>query len=79
MFLIIDTFFLINWLDESDPDLHDVVSAKSVVPPEDVETLDVTEGMICRVFFSGQYFKAKIVDKGMCIMSLHYFNGTLRI
>ena len=51
MFLIIDTFFLINWLDESDPDLHDVVSAKSVVPPEDVETLDVTEGMICSVFF----------------------------
>lgn len=60
MFLIIDTFFLINWLDESDPDLHDVVSAKSVVPPEDVETLDVTGGMICRVFFLVSTLKLKL-------------------
>ena len=55
------TYFLITWLEGTDG----VVSAKTVVPPEDSGILDVTAGMICRVFFTdGCYYRARIVDKG---------------
>ena len=64
---VTDTYFLINWLDDSDPDLYDVVSAKLVVPPEEVEILDVIAGTVCRVSYSGQYFKAEVLDKGTCM------------
>lgn len=60
----IDTFFLINWLDEVEDDLYDVVPSKNIVPPEDMEILDVAPGTICRAAYSGQFYKAKIVDRG---------------
>ena len=52
--------------------MYDVVSAKTVVPPEDSGILDVTTGMICRVSYTdGCYYKAKIVDKGK-LCDIHF-------
>lgn len=62
---VVDTFFLINWLDEEDPNLYDVVAAKLVVPPEEVNILDVTPEMVCRVSYSGEFYKAQVIDRGI--------------
>ena len=52
-----------NWLD--DLDLHDVVQAKNVVPPEGEQILDVKDGTECRVSYTdGQFYRAKIVGRG---------------
>ena len=32
-----DTYFQINWLDEKEDDLFNVMSAKSVMPPEETD------------------------------------------
>lgn len=56
-------FFLVNWLDEED-DVFDVVPSKSVVPPENKNILDITAGTICRVAYSGEFYRAKIIECG---------------
>ena len=50
---------------EEDNDLFDVVSSKEVIPPEDVDILDVNPGCICRVSYMGSYYKAKIMERGL--------------
>ena len=56
---------MINWLDEQDDDLYDVVPSKAVVPPDGINILDVDMGAICRVAFGGQYYRAKVIETGM--------------
>ena len=58
----IDTFFLIKWTDESD--LHDVVSSKMVVPPDDLTIMEVDPGTKVKVLFNGRYYKAQVIDRG---------------
>ena len=58
-----DCYFLINWQDE-DGTLHDIVPSKLVVPPEDLTILDVNPGMVCRVSHNGQFYPAKIIERG---------------
>ena len=65
---LIDKHFLINWLDEEDEDLYDVVPSKAVVPPDGINILDVDAGAFCRVAFSGQYYRAKVIDSGMYLI-----------
>ena len=40
--LPLDTYFLINWLDDPEDDIYDVVNSKLVVPPDDVDILSHT-------------------------------------
>ena len=63
-FIIAENYFLINWLDDADPLLYDVVASKAVVPPDSMSIFDVTPGTICKVFFDSQYYKAKVVETG---------------
>ena len=63
----VDTYFLINWIDEDEDDLYDVVSTKSVVPPEGTNILNVIAGSVCRVAYSGQYYRAKVINLGELI------------
>ena len=65
--LIVDTYFLINWL-ETDGNLHDVVAARNVVPPEDYDILDLTPGMPCRVIYNSKFYPAQIVNSGKCMV-----------
>ena len=52
--LPLDTYFLVNWLDDPEgDDLYDVVNSKVVVPPDDLDILGVTPGTICEVAYSG--------------------------
>lgn len=51
-----------NWLD--DIDLYDVVPSKLVVPPEDTNILEVSPGTVCRVAYSGQFYKARVIECG---------------
>ena len=63
--LPLDTYFLINWLDDPEgDDLYDVVNSKLVVPPDDVDILGVTPGTICKVAYGGSYYKAKVLQIG---------------
>lgn len=62
--LLLGTYFLINWLNEGEENLFDVVASKSVVPPDGVDILDVSINTECRVSFSGQFYKARVVDYG---------------
>lgn len=50
-------------MDEND-DMYDVVSSKAVVPPEGSSILDVVTNTVCRVAFSGEFFRATIVQRG---------------
>ena len=43
--------------------MHDVVSAKAVVPPEDLSIMDVVCTNV-RVLYDSQYYKAQVVDCG---------------
>lgn len=38
----LDTYFLVNWLEEEEDDLYDVMSSKCVVPPDDHSILEIT-------------------------------------
>ena len=60
--LPLDTYFLINWLD--DPEGDDMVNSKGVVPAGDVDILEVTPGTICKVAYSGCFYKAKVLQIG---------------
>ena len=65
-FCFVETFFLVNWLDEEDDDLFDVVPSKDVVPPGSKTVLDVAAGTVCRVAYSSQFYRAKIIECGTC-------------
>ena len=67
-----DKHFLINWLDEEDDDIYDVVPSKAVVPPEGTNVLDLDSGAICRVAFSGLFYRAKVIESGMYISSCRF-------
>lgn len=58
----LEIFFLVKWLEEDE--LYDVVPSKSVVPPEDTNILEMIPGMICKVAYSGQFYKAKVIECG---------------
>ena len=51
-----------QWCDESTK--CDVVNSKFVVPPEDVDILEVKAEMVCRVACDGGYHKAKVLEVG---------------
>ena len=66
--VFVDTYFLINWLDDPDgDDLYDVVNSKLVVPPDGIDILDVVPSSVCKVAYSGLYYKAKVLETGMCM------------
>ena len=62
LYCISDIYFLINWIKE--PDLFDVVHSKSVVPPDDMNILDIIPGVVCKVAYSGQFYQAKVIAVG---------------
>ena len=70
---LLGKFFLVNWLDEED-DVFDVVPSKSVVPPENKNILDITAGTICRVAYSGEFYRAKIIECGTYVCLIHEFS-----
>ena len=45
--------------------MRDVVSARDVVPPQDISIVDVTTGTDCNVLFEGVLHKARILAVGM--------------
>ena len=46
--------------------MYDVVSSKMVVPPDEVDILEVAPGTVCKVAFGGSYYKAKVLGVGEC-------------
>ncbi len=42
-----------------------MVPSKDIIPPEGVDVLDVNAGYVCRVSYSGRFYKAKVIDRGM--------------
>jgi hypothetical protein len=52
--------------------LHDVVPAKDIVPPEGCDVLDVAASMVCRVSFSGRFYKATVLERGEFYIPLMY-------
>jgi len=60
---IADKFFVIKWSGCHD-DLFDVMPAKSVVPPEGVDILQLQPGSPCQAAYEGQYYKAKVIETG---------------
>ena len=73
LYCCLDTYFLNNWLDDPDgDDLYDVVNSKLVVPPEGTDILDVAPSSICRVAYSGQFYKAKVLQTGVCLHACIY-------
>ena len=54
-----------NWIDDPEgDDMYDVVNSKMVVPPDEVDILEVTSGTFCKVAFGGSYYKAKVLEVG---------------
>ena len=71
LLFLVDRYFLINWLEEED--LYDVVSSKSVVPLDDTDILDLCAGAVCKVGFDGIFYKAKVIEYGMSVLSPAYY------
>ena len=47
----------------------DVVNSKAVIPPDDVDILELKQGDRCRVSYSGRFYKADVaVGKRMCTL-----------
>ena len=51
-------------MDSREDELLDVVNSKVVVPPDIVDILKLEEGNICRISYSGRYYKAEVVPVG---------------
>ena len=65
-YIITDMYLLIKWVEEDE--MYDVVSSKSVVPPEGCSSaLDIDPGSVVRVAFSGEYYRAEVLEKGMLL------------
>lgn len=60
-----DRYFLVNWLEEDDRNLYDVVHSKAIVPPKEFDILDIRVESICRVSFDGKFYKARVMGYGM--------------
>ena len=50
--------------DPEGDDMYDVVSSKMVVPPDEMDILEVTPGTVCKVAFGGSFYKAKMLEVG---------------
>ena len=74
-----DTYFLINWLDEEEDDLFDVVSAKSVVPPEGTDILSLMPYTVCRVGYEGQFYRAQVIERGKNMYGIYLLYIKLEI
>jgi len=59
--IYIESYVLINWLDESDPLLYDVVPSTTIVPPDKMSVLDVVPGTICHAQYDSEYYRAKVI------------------
>lgn len=62
-----------NWLHDTDTDLFDVVQSKCMVPPEEIDILDIVPGTVCKV---AEYFRANLVSGQYLIVisSLDHIN-----
>ena len=45
-----------------------------MVPPENKNILDITAGTICRVAYSGEFYRAKIIECGTYVCLIHEFS-----
>ena len=69
-----DTYFLINWLDEEEDNLFDVVSVESVVSPEGTDILSLIPYTVYRVGYAGQFYWSQVIEHGKnmyCIYLLY--------
>lgn len=59
-----ERYFLIKWLDSSEPDLYDTVPARDVTPPEGIDVLDLKPGDYCQACYDHRHYRVKIMASG---------------
>ena len=67
LYVFTDLFFLVEWMEHDT--MYDVIQAKNIVPPDDMDILDVKPGVTCRTSYEGRCYKVKIVARGKCSVS----------
>lgn len=62
---------------QDEQDLIDTLPAKSIVPPDDMDVLDIQPSTsICRAAFEGRFYTVKIIAKGkqLCVYDIYKVN-----
>lgn len=67
-----------NWLEESEDDMYDVVHCKNMEPPDNTDILDVKSGAICRAVYSRKFYRVKVVESGE-LMNIMCFGFTRQL
>ena len=53
-----------NWSDEAEDDLYDVVVARDIVPPDGRDVLEIQPGDCCKSVFMGRTYDVKVIEVG---------------
>ena len=63
LYAFADLLFVVQWIEEHDT-VYDVIQAKNIIPPDDLDILDVKPEVLCRTSYEGRFYKVKIVARG---------------
>ena len=67
-----DLFFVVLWSQEEEQ-MYDVIHAKDIIPPPEVDVLDVKEETECRAKFQTKIFDVIIIARGT--QYIYFCNG----
>ena len=62
-----------------DDTMYDVIQAKTILPPDDQDILDVKPGVMCWTSNEGRFYKVKIVARGKCCIEWRSTNTSWHI
>ena len=78
LYVFTDLFFFVEWIEEHDT-MYDVIQAKTILPPDDQDILDVKPGVVCWTSNEGRFYKVKIVARGKCCVEWRSTNTSWHI
>ena len=62
---LVELHFLIQWLEDEDEPLYDVVPARDIRVPEGSEVVNLAPGDKCGATFDNNLYNAEVVATGM--------------
>ncbi len=60
-----DLHFVVQWLDGCESPMYDTIQARDLVPPMEMDVLDVTEGVECQARFNQRFYRIRVIASGM--------------
>lgn len=70
-----DLYFLIQWLEEEEGILYDVMPARDIVPEEGQDAFSLRPGDECKACFANKQYPARVLATGKCKDSIWYYQA----